>query len=348
MTASLDRDTAREWGALVGVPVLRLDAQGVLQDANMVAEEWLGSSLKRLKKHGFAIAGSRGEALAAFVEGLSAVTGDRIAQGLTTGVSDRASFHARWSENSEICVVTIVPLQSSVPGPASASAALGFGRMLAHELKNPIASLRGAAQLIGLEEASPEVRDLARLIIEDADRITRLADHWSGVGDLTLGACERVNLNHIAHQALESSQRAGHPASIRVVEHFDPSLPEAFGDPLLLLQAVLNFLQNAVDAIDGTGEIILETRFDNGPRGRVDSGVAPLVISVQDSGPGIPESLLADIYTPFVTTKPAGEGLGLAFTSRVAALHNGRIDCDNIPGAMRFHLRLPMLAEETP
>ena len=333
-------------GALISVPVLLLDKQCRIAGANTAAEEWLGSSTQSLQKHGFAITGSRGMSLSAFVEGLSPDGGDRIAQAEKAGGADRASFHARWSDDQAVCVITIIPLQAPDPGQASASAALGFGRMLAHELKNPIASLRGAAQLIGLEEVSAEVHDLSKLIIEDADRITHLADRWSGVGDLTLGTCEQINLNHIAHQALDSLRRANQVGSIKVFEHFDPSLPETHGDPLLLLQAVLNFLQNAVDALEGSGQIVIETRFDNGSRSRVDTGLAPLVISVQDDGPGIPDTLLADIYTPFVTTKPAGEGLGLAFTSRVAALHNGRIDCDNMPGATRFNLRLPVAAEE--
>lgn len=190
--------------------------------------------------------------------------------------------------------------------------------MLAHELKNPLASVRGAAQLIRRESNLDAAAELAQVIIQDVDRITRLADHWSRVGDIRLGERSEVNLNHLAVSAMDSLIRADASAKAILKDDFDPSLPAVYGDRDLLLQVVLNLLQNALDAVRGTPQpkIRIETRFDTGPRSRTGANPTPLVLVVRDNGPGIPETLGSGIFTPFVTTKPAGEGLGLAFAAR--------------------------------
>jgi two-component system nitrogen regulation sensor histidine kinase GlnL len=125
-------------------------------------------------------------------------------------------------------------------------------------------------------------------------------------------------------------------------------LPDAFGDADLLHQTLVNLLQNALDAVAGRREpkITVSTRFDAGPRSRTGDVATPLLLSVMDNGEGIPATLGTGIFTPFVTTKPAGEGLGLAFSARIMALHDGQLDYESMPGRTVFNLRLPMHKEE--
>lgn len=326
------------------IPVFVFGVDAKLVWANLQAQEWFGLSLRTLQRTDLRRAFPGSARLLDCVE--QAVLGRRtvLALGEILGASGASDLHARWSEELETVTLSILP-HCENGSRASQDAALGFGRMLAHELKNPLASVRGAAQLI-VRESDPEAAgDLARMIIEDVDRITRLADHWSGVGDIQLGSLSPINLNHLAMTAIDSLTRA-HPAAAGMIQDgFDPSLPDAWGDADLLHQTVLNLLQNALDAVSACREpkITVSTRFDNGPRSRTGDIAAPLLLSVTDNGPGIPSALGSGIFTPFVTTKPAGEGLGLAFSARITALHDGQLDYDSVPGQTVFNLRLPMV-----
>ncbi|WP_323761255.1 two-component system sensor histidine kinase NtrB [Maricaulis sp.] len=340
MTASLAADQA-------AIPILVFGADAQCVWANTRAEEWLGLSIRHLRKGRFGEMSATCSHLADIID--QACSGRRtlVALGRMLGGAGPYDVHACWSDPQEQLVLSVLPHQS-MGAKGSEAPALGFGRMLAHELKNPLASVRGAAQLIRRETDLDSARDLARMIIQDVDRITRLADHWSRVGDIRLGDRSGINLNLLAVSAMESLNRAD-PATLGLLhENFDPSLPLVDGDPDLMLQAVLNLLQNAHDAVqsDPGGKIMVETRFDAGPKSRAGGHPTPLVLSVRDNGPGIPETLGPGIFTPFVTTKPAGEGLGLAFAARIAALHDGQIDFDSRPGTTVFNIRLPIARKE--
>lgn len=331
------------------IPILVFSAEAQCVWANTQAEEWLGLSVRHMRKARFGVLSATCSHLADIVDQACEAQRTLVALGRMLGASGPFDIHARWSDQHEQLVVSVLPHQS-MGAKASEAPALGFGRMLAHELKNPLASVRGAAQLIRRETELDGARDLARLIIQDVDRITRLADHWSRVGDIQLGDRSEINLNLLAVSAMESLNRAD-PATVGVLrEKFDPSLPSIEGDPDLLMQAVLNLLQNAYDAVrsDPAAGIIVETRFDTGPKSRSSGHPTPLVLSVRDNGPGIPETLGPGIFTPFVTTKPAGEGLGLAFAARIAALHDGQIDFESRPGETVFNIRLPIAKKDLP
>lgn len=327
---------------LAAMPVFCLRADGRVDWANLAAQEWLGVSLNQLRHAGLEARPIRGQRLAERVTEMIGSGDDLSLIRQDLGEHVLADLHIRWTGNRSALVLTVIP-HGHEQAVAPEAAALGFGRMLAHELKNPLASVRGAAQLIAMSHSEDEARELAALIIEDVDRMTRLADHWSGVGDVTMGSQVDINLNRVAVAARESVQRAGRDHGIGVSERFDPSLPESRGDADLLHQAVQNLIQNACDAVSGveSPEICIETRFDPGPESRIDGCHAPLVIAVHDNGAGVPDNMAGGIFTPFVTSKPAGEGLGLAFTARIAALHNGRIDFQSEPGRTVFNLRLP-------
>jgi two-component system nitrogen regulation sensor histidine kinase GlnL len=342
-------DAARIAAELTAVPILLICEASTVVWANPEAEEWLGRSLRALQKTGLASVGPIGPVLAEFADQAIVDKRSRIALSRSLADGHRYDLHMRWSDENSVVAISAFRHTQSDP-LASQNAALGFGRMLAHELKNPLASVRGAAQLIRRNvNVDAEVEELSGMIVEDVDRVTRLADHWSQVGDIALGRTGAVNLNRLAISARESLVRAQAEAGNCLVDRFDPSLPQANGDNDLLHQAILNLLQNASDAVaalpDGRIEVL--TGFDTGPRSRTSGGSAPLVLSVIDNGPGIPEALGAGIFTPFVTTKPAGEGLGLAFAARIAALHEGQLDYQSEPGHTVFNFRLPVAAEIT-
>lgn len=347
--------TAADWALCAAeqaaIPVFVFTAEAQLAWANLQAQEWFGLSLRTLQRSDLSQASPRGARLLTrlldCVE--QAASGRRtvVAMGEALAVGGLSDLHARWSPELETVTLSILPHGESSER-ASQAAALGFGRMLAHELKNPLASIRGAAQLIARENDPQSGAEMARLIIHDVDRITRLADHWSEVGDIQPGTPVRVNLNRLAVEAIESLTRADPAAAGMIRQRFDPSLPDAVGNPDLLHQSVVNLLQNALDAVAGRREpvITVSTRFDAGPRSRSGDVATPLVLSVTDNGDGVPDAIGAGIFTPFVTTKPAGEGLGLAFSARIMALHDGQLDYDGEPGRTRFNLRLPLVTGE--
>ncbi|WP_339745185.1 ATP-binding protein [uncultured Maricaulis sp.] len=342
--------TATDWALCAAeqaaIPVFVFTVDAKLVWANLQAQEWFGLSLRTLQRTDLRQASPRSARLLDCVEQAVATRRTVVAMGEALGQGGVSDLHARWAEDFETVTLSILP--HSEPSPrASQAAALGFGRMLAHELKNPLASIRGAAQLIAREDDRHAAGEMARLIVHDVDRITRLADHWSGVGDIQIGSPAPVNLNRLAVNAIESVTRAN-PAHGGIIKHgFDPSLPDACGNADLLHQTVVNLLQNALDAVAGHREpsITVSTRFDTGPRSRNGDVATPLVLCVTDNGAGVPETIGAGIFTPFVTTKPAGEGLGLAFSARIIALHDGQLDYDCEPGRTRFNLRLPVLTE---
>lgn len=221
---------------------------------------------------------------------------------------------------------------------AAASAAAGFGRMLSHELKNPIAGARGAAQLM-IESEDDETAELAALIVRELDRARRIADRWSRVGDIALAPLAPVNLHALVREAVASA-RASSSRAVHWVESFDPSLPDAAADGDFAQQAVLNLLINAAEAVGEAGGLVrVSTRYRSARPG----GPAPearLEVAIEDDGPGVAPELEDAIFNPFVTGKPAGEGLGLALVSRVAELHGGGVEFESRPGRTVFRLYL--------
>ena len=337
---------------LAAYPVLVVEMDCRVSWANAEAEAWLGVSLHTLQKSRFADLSPMTADVWHLIQTVFdesrdlSVVGAQLAASRDAGhtMPQIRDIHIRLMPGARTAVLSAGPQQNTVD--ASHIAALGFGRMLAHELKNPLASLRGAAQLIEREKDIGVTQELAGHIIEDVDRMTRLAEHWSSVGDIKLGAVSKTSLNQIAMMASRSFHRAD-PGGPQIEFRFDPSLPEAPVDIDLMHQAVVNLLQNARDAICiENGSIILVTRYDSGPESRVDEKLSPLVISVMDNGRGVEDAIASGVFTPFVTTKPAGEGLGLAFSARVASLHAGCIDHDRLDNMTRFNIRLPVFADE--
>jgi two-component system, NtrC family, nitrogen regulation sensor histidine kinase GlnL len=230
----------------------------------------------------------------------------------------------------------------------AARSVTAMAAMLAHEVKNPLSGIRGAAQLLG-DMASEEDRELTQLIIDETDRIVALVDRMEVFSDRRPIDRQAVNIHAVLEHARKVAQN-GFARHLRFVERYDPSLPSVLGNRDQLVQVFLNLIKNAAEAApEMGGEIILSTAYQHGVRLAVpgsDSRVhLPLLISVQDNGDGIPEDIRPHLFDPFITTKRNGTGLGLALVAKIVGDHGGVIEFDSVPRRTVFKVSLPMVAE---
>ena len=227
----------------------------------------------------------------------------------------------------------------------AARSVTAMAAMLAHEVKNPLSGIRGAAQLLE-RNAEAGDRELTRLICEETDRIVALVDRMEMFSDERPLARGPVNIHEVLERVRKLAQ-SGFARHVRFVERYDPSLPPVYGKRDLLVQALLNLVKNAAEAVpEEGGEIVLSTRYQQGVRLAVpglDSRVElPLSISIQDNGPGIPEDLRDHLFDPFVTTKVGGKGLGLALVAKIVGDHGGVIEFDGAPRRTVVRMMLPV------
>jgi two-component system nitrogen regulation sensor histidine kinase GlnL len=227
----------------------------------------------------------------------------------------------------------------------------GLAAVLAHEIKNPLSGIRGAAQLLESERTDSD-RTLTQLICAESDRICKLVDRMEIFGDERPIQRQPVNihdvLNHVKQIAVNGFAR-----QIKIVEHYDPSLPPVPGSRDKLVQVFLNLVKNAAEAIgedSPDGQITLSTSFRPGVRLSVPGSQArvslPLEIAVEDNGAGVPSDLMPHLFDPFVTTKPSGTGLGLALVAKIIGDHGGIIECDSRPRFTVFRALMPMADNE--
>ncbi|SDC40659.1 two-component system sensor histidine kinase NtrB [Belnapia rosea] len=227
----------------------------------------------------------------------------------------------------------------------AARGASAMAEMLAHEVKNPLSGIRGAAQLLEQSSTDDGDRELCQLIQDEADRIRNLVDRMDMFSDRPVELAP-VNI----HQVLDHVRRVaqtGFAAHLRITEEYDPSLPPVWGNRDQLVQILLNLVKNAAEAVDPlSGEIVLATAYHHGVRiavpGSKERVHVPLQVIVRDNGPGIPEPVRATLFEPFVTTKRGGQGLGLALVAKLVADQGGLIECDSRPGRTIFRLSLAM------
>jgi len=220
--------------------------------------------------------------------------------------------------------------------------------MLAHEVKNPLSGIRGAAQLLEQGAIDGDL-ELTRLIQDEADRIKDLIERMEVFSDPPLVKIGPLNIHQVIDRVHQIAKH-GFAKSVHFDKQYDPSLPDVQGNRDQLIQVFLNLVKNAAEAVpQNGGEIVLKTAYQHGVRfampGNQSHVHLPLAIIVQDNGPGIPEDLAEHLFDPFVTTKSSGSGLGLAMVAKIIDDLGGVIDFDSRPGRTAFRVLLPMSKE---
>jgi len=214
--------------------------------------------------------------------------------------------------------------------------------LLAHEVKNPLAGIKGAAQLLQAD-LSPENQEFARMIVEETNRVAALLDRMEGFAGGAQTPLSPVNIHEILDHCLRLSS-ASYGDHLTVKRRYDPSLPPVDGHRDLLIQAFLNIVKNAFEATEKNTELTVVTSYARGRR--LNGGSAarlhvPIQVEVIDNGPGIPPELRDNIFDPFVSGKHGGSGLGLALVASVVADHGGLVEVDSVPGRTVFRINFP-------
>ncbi|EAQ03574.1 nitrogen regulation protein NtrB [Pseudooceanicola batsensis HTCC2597] len=342
------------WNSLP-VPALLLDPEDCIVAINPSAEGFLNTSSKTIR-------GSRvwekvmiDSPLEAAFERARATASPLFVNDVDVGTGERAPLHcnlqiAPMADQPGHMLFLISPrelagrLTQDHTVKSAAKSAIGMAEMLAHEIKNPLAGITGAAQLLSMNLKAPD-RELTDLIVAESRRIVKLLEQVEQFGNLTLPDLRPVNVHDVLDRARRSAL-LGFGAQMKIVEDYDPSLPMAVGDPDQLLQVVLNLLKNAAEAADKEGGTIrLRTYFEHSFRLRRSDGegkTLPLQIEIIDDGPGLPPDIAEDIFDPFVSGKENGTGLGLALVSKIISDHEGWISVTSVPGRTVFRLSLPM------
>ncbi|MBE9553927.1 MAG: PAS domain-containing protein [Proteobacteria bacterium] len=232
----------------------------------------------------------------------------------------------------------------------SARSISAMAALLAHEIKNPLSGVRGAAQLLEQSVSGDDVQ-LTRLIVEETDRVVSLIDRMEAfTGDTEFDDRGPVNIHEVLERVLTLA-KAGFAGHVRFIETYDPSLPPVHGNKDRLIQIFLNLVKNAAEAVpEEGGEITVATAYQHGVRLQAPGGdipmQLPLVVTIQDNGPGIPDDLRRHIFDPFVTTKQGGTGLGLPLVAKLIGDHGGVVDLDSRPRRTVFRIMLPIVRDE--
>jgi two-component system nitrogen regulation sensor histidine kinase GlnL len=342
-------------------PVIVIDRDGLIRSVNQAAEQFLGSGATALLGVALADLLASRSPLSALIDavrrhGNTICEYDVPLEGPRFGSRLVTIQGTLTGETGDLLVLTLHErsmadkMDRQLVHRSAARSMTAMAAMLAHEVKNPLSGIRGAAQLLE-QDTDSSGRELTRLICEETDRIVALVDRMEAFSEHRRIAREAVNIHEVLGRVRKAAQ-SGFARHARLIEEYDPSLPPVHGNRDLLVQVFMNIVKNAAEAApDGDGEIILTTAFRQGLRLTGPGGEGrrqlPLMVSVADNGAGIPEELRPHLFDPFVTTKRNGTGLGLALVAKVIGDHGGAIEFDSQPRRTVFRVFLPMAAEQS-
>ncbi|HYC15000.1 MAG TPA: ATP-binding protein [Stellaceae bacterium] len=340
-------------------PVLVADGTGIIQFANGAAEQFFDTSAATLLGRRLSDLVPDDSPLFALIASVRR-SGHSVSEYGVTLETPRLGSHVVTiqvtpiGEGSDWLVVTLQErsiahkIDRQLTHRGAARSVTGMAAMLAHEVKNPLSGIRGAAQLLE-ESLAPNDRELTRLICDEADRIVALVDRMEVFSDRRPIERRPVNIHEVLDRVRLVAQ-SGFARHVRFLEEYDPSLPPVLGNRDALIQVFMNLVKNAAEAVPGEGgEIHISTAFQHGVRLAVAGGMdrleLPLVVSITDNGEGIPEDLRPHLFDPFVTSKRNGTGLGLALVAKVIDDHGGVIEFESQPRRTIFRICLPVASE---